>query len=125
MRTVICPYCKKPTVYTDSAEVYHGRSYGMIYLCRRCGAYVGVHDGSDAPKGSPANAELRYWRCLAHAAFDPLWKSGRFYHRRNAAYSWLSEQMQIPKEETHIGMFDIAQCQKLISIIAEDIKKGI
>lgn len=108
----------------DSKIIYHGRSYGMIYICRPCDAYVGVHDGSDAPMGSLANAELRYWRRLAHAAFDPLWQSGRFYRHRNTAYSWLSEKMGLPKEKTHIGMFDVEACKKLINIISQEICGG-
>jgi len=37
-----CPYCKGETKYVDSSLVY-GRSYGMMYLCEPCDAYVGVH----------------------------------------------------------------------------------
>ena len=55
---VMCPYCGERAVYTNSKEVY-GRSYGMIYLCRPCDAYVGVHDGTAKPLGRLANAELR------------------------------------------------------------------
>lgn len=124
MRKVICPYCGAQAEYTDSKDIYHGHSYGMIYICRACDAYVGVHNGSDMPKGTLANAELRYWRRLAHAAFDPLWQSGAFYRRRNAAYSWLSEKMVLPKEETHIGRFDIEACKKLINIISQEICGG-
>ena len=124
MRKVICPYCGAQADYTDSKNIYHGHSYGMIYICRACDAYVGVHNGSDMPKGTLANAELRYWRRLAHAAFDPLWQSGAFYRRRNAAYSWLSEKMALSKEETHIGRFDIEACKKLINIISQEICGG-
>ena len=119
MMDVTCPYCGRKAVYTDSAEVYHGYSYGMIYLCRPCGAWVGVHRGTDKPKGRLANAELRKWKMAAHDAFDPLWQTGIFKRRRNAAYAWLAEQMGLPKEQTHIGMFDVAQCQKVIQIINE------
>jgi len=75
---VICPYCGKNAVLTDSAVVYHGRSYGMIWLCRPCWAYVGTHKNSrkHAPLGRIANAELRDWKKKVHAAFDPLWKDG-------------------------------------------------
>lgn len=124
MRKVICPYCGAQADYTDSKNIYHGHSYGMIYICRACDAYVGVHSGSDMPKGTLANAELRYWRRLAHAAFDPLWQSGAFYRRRNAAYSWLSEKMALSKEETHIGMFGVEACKKLINIISQEICGG-
>lgn len=124
MKKVICPYCGAQAEYTDSKDIYHGHSYGMIYICRACDAYVGVHSGSDMPKGTLANAELRYWRRLAHAASDPLWQSGAFYRRRNAAYSWLSEKMALSKEETHIGMFDVEACKKLINIISQEICGG-
>lgn len=124
MRKVFCPYCGKQAEYVDSKIIYHGRSYGMIYICRPCDAYVGVHDGTDVPKGSLANARVRYWRRLAHAAFDPLWQSGKFYRRRGAAYTWLSEKLGLPKEETHIGMFDVDNCKKVIRIVEQEILTG-
>lgn len=117
MQNVICPYCGKPADFVDTAEIYHGKSYGMAYLCRPCNAYVGVHKGTDKPKGSLANAELRNWRKAAHRAFDPLWKYGIFKHQRNNAYAWLSKKMGIPIEETHIAMFDIAKCRDAINLI--------
>lgn len=118
MKEVFCPYCGKRAEFVDSAEVYHGRSYGMIYLCRPCDAYVGCHGNGkgDSPKGRLANAELRRWKIAAHDAFDPLWKCGPFRGRRNSAYAWLAEQMGLPKEKTHIGMFDVAECQQVIQI---------
>lgn len=119
MREVTCPYCGKLAEYVDSAEIYHGVSYGMIYLCRPCKSYVGVHKGTDRPLGRLADAQLREWKKAAHAAFDPLWQFGEFRHRRNDAYRWLAEQMGLPVEETHIGMFDVEQCQRVIQIIRE------
>lgn len=121
MKEVICPYCGKRAEFVDSAVVYHGRSYGMIYLCRPCDAYVGCHGNGkgDSPKGRLANAELRRWKIAAHDAFDPLWKYGPFRGRRNSAYAWLAEQMGLPKEKTHIGMFDVAECQQVIQICKE------
>ena len=118
MKEVFCPYCGKCAEFVDSAEVYNGRSYGMIYLCRPCDAYVGCHGNGkgDSPKGRLANAELRRWKIAAHNAFDPLWKFGPFPGRRNSAYAWLAEQMEIKKEKTHIGMFDVAECQQVIQI---------
>lgn len=115
MAKVICPYCGERAEFVDSKIVY-GKSYGKIYLCRKCLAYVGVHKGTDKPLGRLANAELRYWKKAAHAAFDPIWKYGRFRGYRNAAYGWLAGRMGLPVEETHIGMFDVAQCKKAIQI---------
>lgn len=70
MRKVHCDYCGRRAEYVDSKVIY-GKSYGMIYLCRNCMAYVGVHKGSDKPLGRLANAQLRHWKKEAHAAFDP------------------------------------------------------
>ena len=117
MQKVICPYCGKRAEYVDSKEVYGGKSYGYIYLCRTCNAYVGVHDGTDKPLGRLADPELRRWKIAAHKAFDPMWKYGKFAGHRNDAYAWLSEQMELPRELTHFGMFDIDQCRKAIYII--------
>lgn len=118
MRKVICDYCGKPAQFVDSAIVYHGHSYGMIYYCHDCNAWVGCHKDSDAPLGRLANAELRNWKRGAHAVFDPLWRR-RIIGNRQKAYAWLSEQMGLPPEKTHIGMFDVDQCKQVIRLCKE------
>lgn len=122
-----CPYCERASVLTDSAAVY-GRSYGPIYLCRPCDAYVGCHKGTNKALGRLANKELRQWKIKAHAAFDPLWQrkfakkrreSGPTYRKcfaRNSGYKWLSEQLGIDREHCHIGMFDVEQCKRVVEI---------
>ncbi len=115
---VLCPYCHNEAKYVDSKVVY-GRSYGMIYLCSDCDAYVGVHKGTDKPLGRLANRDLRKWKIAAHEAFDPLWKSGRM--KRNQAYVWLAKQMRLNREDAHIGMFDIEMCKELVKI-CNDLK---
>lgn len=117
MKEVFCGYCGRQAEFVDSSIIY-GRSYGMIYLCRcKPGyAFVGVHKGTDRPKGTLADAGLREWRKSAHKAFDPIWKEGRFRGHRKAAYAWLSEQMGLPTEKTHIGMFDEKRCEQVIQI---------
>lgn len=124
MRKVYCDYCGRETEYVDSKVIY-GKSYGKIYLCRNCMAYVGVHKGTDKPLGRLANAELRNWKKAAHAVFDPLWKYGRFRGHRNAAYAWLAQKMGLPVEKTHIGMFDVGQCRKAIEIIEKETKETV
>lgn len=121
MKEVYCDYCGRRAEFVDSKVIY-GKSYGMIYLCRcRPGyAYVGVHKGTDRPLGRLADMELRELKKQAHAAFDPLWKEGRFKGHRKAAYAWLSEQMGLPQEKTHIGMFDTAQCERVVQICQEE-----
>ena len=104
--TIYCDYCGHKAALVDDSEIY-GRSFGhTAYLCRNCGAYVGCHGRTDKPLGRLADATLRKWKMAAHASFDPLWKTGPFRGRRKAAYGWLAEQMGLPIEKTHIGMFD-------------------
>lgn len=60
----ICPYCHVPTEYKNSIEVY-GVDYGMIYYCPQCGAYVGVHKGTDRQRvdwQTPSCADVRLKR---------------------------------------------------------------
>ena len=115
---VFCDYCGRRAEFMDSAAVYNDHSYGMIYMCRPCDAYVGVHKGSKQPLGRLANSQLRCWKKAAHAAFDPLWKSGR--KTRSQAYSWLAQKMGLPQALTHIGMFDVEQCKKVVNIMKNE-----
>ena len=129
MKTVICPYCDKKPVLTDSIEVY-GVSYGMIWLCKPCNAYVGVHKNSKnfIPLGRLANSELREYKKLAHASFDPLWKkkmqltSCSKSKARKLAYKWLSSELNIDIKDCHIGEFDIDTCKQVINICSKYVK---
>lgn len=116
----ICAYCNKPTVYVDSIEVY-GRSYGMIYLCRDCQAWVGVHKGTSEALGRVANDELRYAKKEAHFWFDGLWKhkikqGESKKSARSGAYKWLSKALNIEPDQCHIGMFDVEQCEAVVEL---------
>lgn len=71
--------------------------------------------------GGLANAELWAAKRLAHAAFDPLWKE--FGMKRNSAYCWLAQQLQIPAQDCHIGMFDVETCRRVVKA-ATDYKTG-
>ena len=112
---ILCDYCGKPACFVDSAIVYHGISYGMIWYCQDCQAWVGVHKGTSKPLGRLANAELRTWKRHAHRAFDPVWR-GKTAFTRRLAYKWLSQEMGLPEEQTHIGMFDVEQCKQVVRI---------
>lgn len=109
----ICPYCKKPSILTDSSVIY-GKSYGMIYLCKPCDAYAGVHKGTVEALGRLANAELRKLKKQAHAAFDPIWQTNLM--TRSEAYKCLSRGLGTPIEYTHIGMFGEDTCRKVIEL---------
>jgi hypothetical protein len=119
MNGKICAYCLKETKLVDS-EIIYGKSYGPVYYCEPCQAWVGVHKHSKIALGRVANKELREAKKKAHAAFDPIWQkdmewNGKKRHEaRNDAYAWLAEQMGISKEVCHIGMFDVDQCYQVI-----------
>lgn len=122
---LICPYCSSETEYTDSLEVY-SKSYGMIYICKPCDAWVGTHKGDPTQAlGRVANAELRELKTQVHKLFDPLWEKAvkvRGWSKqkaRSSAYSWLAKRMLLPVEQCHIGMFDIERCQKAIKILQQ------
>ncbi len=125
-----CTTCDRDAELTDSAEIY-GRSYGPIWICRECRAYVGCHPGTTKPLGTLADAETREWRSKAHAAFDYLWriKMQREHCSRNkarsAAYRWLSEQLGIEPEQCHIGMMSASQCRKVVDLCAAVINKTV
>lgn len=123
-KPTICRYCGSPVVYTSNAEIY-GREYGTgrCYLCRNCGAFVGVHPGTDIPLGTLANEELREYRKEAHFWFDRIWKSPTRITTRHKAYGWLALKMELPPEKTHIGMFEKEQCIRVVELVKQRFKE--
>ena len=109
-RKVYCPYDGERAEFVDSKVVY-GKSYGMIWRCPKCDARVGVHKGSDQPLGRLADKELRNMKQKVHGVFDKLWEEGM---SRSEAYKWLAIQMDITREECHIGMFNLDRCRQAI-----------
>lgn len=106
-----CPYCGKEAPWVSN-ELRYGRRFGksyMCYWCKGCDAYVGCHHNTRIALGTMANAELRAWRMKAHAAIDPLWKTGRL--SRNDVYQKLHKWFG---HEVHVGSSDVAQCQAII-----------
>lgn len=115
--SAICPYCSKPAVLVTGKDIYPHRPdlfEKHFYRCRPCGAQVGCHPGTTTPLGRLANAELREWKQRAHAAFDPIWQSGN--KKRRDAYHWLSQALGISFADTHIGMFDVPTCQRVVGL---------
>lgn len=121
IKAKICPYCGNKPEFTDSSVVY-GVSYGMIYYCRKCDAYVGVHGNSKKALGRLANKELRKAKIEAHKYFDKLWKSRKY--KRHQAYYLLSEHLNIPENYTHIGMFSIDTCKKVVDWAKGELKNN-
>lgn len=114
-----CPYCGNICDYVDSSAVYQ-QSYGMIYLCRPCQVWVGVHHGNtDQSYGFVAKKALRDLRHETHKMFDPLWERKSQYgltkkQAQAKARKWLADLLQIDVVECHIGMFHEEQCRKTI-----------
>lgn len=116
-----CPYCHSLAALVTGADIYPHRpdlQNLRFWRCAPCGAYVGCHKAGNGfgdgtrPLGRLANAELRSAKQAAHAAFDPLWKSGRM--GRRAAYAWLAKQLGVPIDRMHIGEMDVADCKRVV-----------
>lgn len=114
-----CPHCGSRVEYTTNESIY-GRRYGRwpyCYVCTNpdCGAYVGTHPKTNRALGSLATPTVRNARKRAHAAFDPLWKSGTL--DRGHAYQLLADALEIPRANCHIGWFDEDLCRRVVESI--------
>ncbi len=120
-----CRYCLRPAQllkHGESGYPYPHKDYGPTWTCVPCKAWVGCHPGTENALGGLANAELRAAKMAAHAAFDPLWRAKMARdgcsksHARKSGYRWLSQQLGIPYKKTHIGQFDLDECQRVIEV---------
>lgn len=117
-----CISCHGRVNFHEHNSIVYGRDYGngMIYICENfptCNSCVGAHSDTGKPLGSVAGKSIRTARMAAHKAFDPLWKSGeqdRRFLKREYAYEWLTEFMGMPRPDVHIGLFDEAQCKRVM-----------
>lgn len=111
----VCPRCgvpARPARGRDLSGVPDTHGDRLFYVCPSCDARVGCHrDGR--PLGTLAGPRLRAARRSAHAAFDPLWQSGRL--TRAEAYAWLAARLGLPLERTHIGEFDEDLCFRVVT----------
>jgi hypothetical protein len=110
----VCPYCEEAAALIDSVAIYRTRSYGLVWACLPCDAWVGVHKGGTLPKGRLADKALRDMKIRAHGAFDPLWQGGAM--ARSEAYAWLADHLGVDRRDCHIGMFDVDQCQRVVMV---------
>lgn len=114
-----CPYCTKESVHIDSSVV-HQESYGNIYYCADCQAWVGTHFGQDQSLGTLAKKTLRTLRHEVHKLFDVMCE---FKHQlgfsrkasKQKGYAWIAELLQIDTDESHIGFFNEEQCKSVIA----------
>lgn len=60
----------------------------------------------------------QHYRYTVHRYLDGIWKvSSRKGKARSTMYSWLSTQMDLPEEETHVAKFTRNQCKQAIKIL--------
>lgn len=117
----ICRYCGGVIRRVPAQKVYGDAAANRLklwnewfYQCQNCNARVGCHRGTTRPLGNVANEVLRLKRMETHQVFDAFWQ--RRGMSRTAAYKWLSEQMKLPEAKTHIGGFEMDQCQQVIDL---------
>ena len=122
VKRFLCPYCKSAPKLVNGQVIYPSRpdlKALSFWQCKPCDAYVGCHRAGNGfgdgtrPLGSLANAELRAARNKAHAAFDPIWRSGELGRRK--AYAWLGNQLGLPVKSVHIAEFDVDMCSRVVS----------
>lgn len=115
-----CHLCAGKVELVPNSEIYNGQAYGewpWAFLCRQCGAYVGLHPFTGIPLGTLANKPMRAARQAAKAAFNPLWERGGPMSRTEA-YAWLARQLRIADvEDCHIGYFTVEQCRAVLAAI--------
>lgn len=113
---VECPYCSHRVVIMHHRDIYSGRVYSdwpWMYVCDHCGARVGMHPFTAIPLGTLADDKLRSERSRCKPAFEDIWKNGLM--QRTEAYRWLANQLGIPVEECHFGLFDADLCQRALT----------
>lgn len=83
--------------------------YGPRYDCPVSGCTVMCWNGKTS---LPADQETRDARIEAHDSFDALWKGQK--HKRGYYYGKLADYLGLSPQETHIGMFDIETCKRVV-----------
>lgn len=117
-----CPYCHAPVVRRYGRDLFGSAAKNpgaLYYVCSRypsCDAYVSAHKKGGLPMGTPADANLRRKRVLAHQAFNRLWEDGLMTKKQ--AYRWLQCALGLPEDQAHIACFSHYQCDRVISLCA-------
>lgn len=125
----ICRYCggvirlvPAENIYGEAAAKRLGLVGESIYQCQNCNARVGCHKGTTRPLGNVANETLRLKRMETHQVFDDYWR--RRGMTRTAAYRWLAKHLHLSVEQTHIGSFEMDQCQQVINLCQKEEREA-
>lgn len=115
---VICGECGAPMQLSRGG-------YGPFWSCTRWPRCAGTHGAhSDGrPLGIPASAVTRRARIQAHAAFDQLWCGTPRMMKRQAAYRWMQQAMQLSESDAHMGSFTVEQCDRLIRLVTAHLEE--
>ena len=122
---LLCPYCLKETQCMEAGEAGAPRLLPgrRAMVCPDCGSFVYCHPLTSVPLGSVADKELRRLRWETHQVFEMLPRL-KLKRSRYNAYSWLSLQLGLSKDVTHIGLFDEATCRRAIDICTRYIRRN-
>lgn len=115
-----CPYCGGVVSLTSCKEVYPHRPdlwHKPMWACMPCEAWAGCHPGGTRRAGRIANIETRKLKIEAHAAFDPMWKSGEM--SRTKAYKWLGEKLGLDKRDCHMGWMSDDNLRRVVEVCGE------
>lgn len=108
-----CNLCDNPVRLARNRGIY-GQDYGdwpFVYLCRGCGAYVGLHADTDLPLGTLADRDMREARKHAKNLFMSITKK-KFKRNRDTAYEWLAGEIGIAKSHCHFALFTTEQAHE-------------
>ncbi len=83
--------------------------YGTRWGCVVTDCTVAKWSGQTS---TPADSETRQKRTEAHYEFDHWWEG---HIRKGKAYKALAEFLGLPQKKTHIGHFNIEQCERVIA----------
>jgi hypothetical protein len=111
IRTIKCPEC-------PCLMVLKRAPYGFYYECV-CGITHGAHP-SGKPLGIPANTITRKARTKVHQLLERWQQSLRI--SRAQAYNRLSSLLKLRPADTHIGLFNLDQCNRLIQILETKLR---
>ncbi len=64
-----------------------------------------------------SDGPTRKARMRAHAAIDPLWRSGEM--SRAGVYRWLAGELGLSSAECHIHLFNAEECARVVQAAAE------
>lgn len=122
LHPTVCNLCGGRVIMVSArdAKMYGCDFKRRHYVCTQCHAFVRVFPGTDIAKGILADQEMRKLKGACHALLDPMWYGKKKARRkRDALYSWLSQKMDIPKEEFIFDRLDAGRLKQAHQILCE------